>query len=114
MRETVLITPRDGNLPLLAPETEAERAHGMNSGVHRPHGGMIFNFNPPVWARMTMAETPMALQIAFVSPNQIVHTVHTAEPFSGVYTGVQPSRWVIETFASWQLLRVGDRVAFKL
>ncbi len=114
MRETVLITPRNGNLPLLVPETEAERVHGMNSGVYRPHGGMIFNFDPPSIASMTMEKTPMALQIAFVGPDRLVHTVYNAFPFSGIYSSPSLTRWVIETPAAWHVLHVGDRVGFRL
>lgn len=112
MRRTMLVTPSGSRLPLRVPETEAERTIGMNAGSPRPWSGMVFNFDPPTTPVMTMEETPMALQIAFVGPDRVVHTVYQAPPYSGLYASTKPTRWVIETFLVWNVLKVGDRVRF--
>ena len=110
MRETALLTPRVALL-LLVTETEAERSIGANRGIPRPYAGLLFDFDPtsgPV--SMTMVETPMPLQISFIGPDRVVHTVFRAPARSGIYTGRLPTRWVVETLA--ETLRVGDRVRF--
>jgi uncharacterized membrane protein (UPF0127 family) len=112
MRKTVLITPSGETHHLLVPETEAEMQHGANGGLPPPYTGIVFNFVPPKIATMTMEKTPMALQIAFVSPDRVVHYVVDAKARSGLYTSHLPSRWVIETFGAHHALRVGDRIRF--
>jgi uncharacterized membrane protein (UPF0127 family) len=114
MRKTVLITPDNRRLPLLVPETETERTVGANGGIQRPYAGLIFNFDPPSIATMTMKKTPMALQIAFVGSDQIVHTIQDAPARSGTHTSSAPARWVIETLLPWRVLKVGDRVRFEV
>jgi uncharacterized membrane protein (UPF0127 family) len=114
MRRTVLIAPGDRKIRLLVPETEAERIAGVNTGVPAPFGGMIFNFDPPSIATMTMEKTPRALQILFVGSDRVVHTVRHAPPFSGWYAGSKPTRWVIELTNAWNVLKRGDRVRFEL
>jgi uncharacterized membrane protein (UPF0127 family) len=109
MRETALLTPR-GSLLLLVPETEAERTVGANRGIPRPYAGLLFNFEPSEVPTMTMVETPMALQISFIGPDRVVHTVFRAPARSGIYTGRRLTRWVVET--PGETLRVGDRVRF--
>jgi uncharacterized membrane protein (UPF0127 family) len=115
MRETAIELPNRWRIYLLVPETEVERVRGMNDYVRpSPYTGMVFNFDPPQVATMTMEQTPMPLRISFVGPDRIVHTVHDAPAFSGVYTSRKPARWVIETIAPQQLgiLKVGDLVRF--
>jgi uncharacterized membrane protein (UPF0127 family) len=114
MRRTILITPDGERHRLLVPETEAERTLGANGGIRRPYVGLLFNFDPPQIATMTMEKTPMALQIAFVSPYQNVTYVVDARARSGLYTSPRPARWVIETFGAWHLLKVGDQVRFAI
>lgn len=114
MRRTTLITPRNEHHQLMVPETDAEKQLGANGGIPRPFSGLVFNFDPPQIATMTMEKTPMGLQIAFVGPDHVVHYVVDAKRRSGLYTSHLPSRWVIETFVMWQVLRVGDRVKFVL
>jgi len=117
MRKTTLVAPNGNEIHLLVPETRSEREHGMNIGMTaRPYAGMLFNFEPPTAAaRMTMERTPIPLQIAFVGPDRIVHTVYAAAPASGVFTQREGelTRWVVETYGPWNLLKVGDRIGFK-
>jgi len=113
MRKTVLVTPRE-RVHLLVPETEIERVTGANGGIPRPYAGLVFNFDPPKIATMTMRKTPMALQIAFVSPQGVVHTVYDAKARSGLYSSPLLTRWVIETFLPWHVLQHGDAVQFAL
>lgn len=110
MRSVAFDSPRDGTIHLLYPETEVERAIGASRGLPRPYAGVLFSFSPPVLATMTMEKTPMALQIAFVGPDRVVYSVYDAPARSGLYTGHKPTRWVIETFLMWHVLRVGDRL----
>jgi uncharacterized membrane protein (UPF0127 family) len=112
MRQTVLIAPNGERYQLLVPETDAEKQLGANGGIPRPYAGILFNFDPPKIATMTMEKTPFALQIAFVSPDQTVHYIVDARAHSGLYTSHLPSRWVIETFVMWRAFKVGDRVQF--
>lgn len=118
MRRTVLVAPSGNKIHLLVPETDIEREHGMNSGMtSRPYAGMIFNFDPPTrTARMTMERTPVPLQIAFVGPDHIVHTLYQAGPHTGIYeqNDGKITRWVVETYGPWKLLRLGDRVGFEV
>lgn len=111
MRQTKIRTRR-GDLRLLVPTTPTERQIGMNHGTPRPFVGMVFNFDPPSIPVMTMEETAFPLQIAFLGPDRVVHTVHDAPPRSGRYSTSAITRWVIETYAALRLLRVGDRVDF--
>lgn len=109
MRRTKIRVGREAH-DLLVAETVAERVHGMNSGAPRPYSGMVFHFDPKSIATMTMERTTLPLQIAFVGPNRIVHTVYDAPPLSGTYSSPLPTRWVIETM--WNVLNTGDRVDF--
>lgn len=112
MRRTAIITPRDGRILLLVPETPEEMQCGANGGIPKPFTGLVFNYDPPAIATMTMKKTPMALQIAFVGPDRIVHYVHEAPARSGLYMAPKPARWVIETFLPWHVFQVGDEVVF--
>lgn len=114
MRKTMIYTPRGDHHHLLVPETEAEKQHGANGGIPRPYSGILFNFDPPRIATMTMERTPMALQIAFIGPDQVVHYVADARARSGLYVSHKPSRWVVETFLPWHVLKVGDYIRFAL
>ncbi len=108
MRHATLLTPRNGTITVLVPETQQERERGANVGLPRPYSGLLFDFVTPTDPVMTMAKAPMALQLAYVGPDRRVHTVQTAPARSGTYRSGKPTRWVIETFAMWNLYRPGD------
>lgn len=115
MRRTILIAPNGNEIHLLVPETQSERAYGMKGGMTpHPYTGMLFNFDPPqTWPQMTMKGVPISLQIAMIGPDRVVHTVHDAWADSSLYSSPKLTRWVVETYGPWHLLKVGDLVGFK-
>lgn len=100
-------------LLVLLPETEQERVVGLSRGMPRPYWGMVFMFEPPAVARMTMEDTAVPLQIGFVDEDMVIRTVHHAGAHSGIWTSPVRCRCVIEVPPGIPQLKVGSRVQFE-
>lgn len=101
-------------------DTDSARERGMmeRAGFPNDHSGMLFLFPKEQERSFWMANTPVALDIIFVSADsQIVNIAKYTTPFSSErYRSGEPARFVVEVpagFADSHGILEGDRIQWR-
>ena len=101
-------------------DTDSARQRGMmeREGFPNPTSGMLFPFPEETQRSFWMANTPVALDLFFISADsQIVHIAKYAKPVSSDnIPSQQPAKYVLETpagFADSYGVLEGDRVRWR-
>jgi uncharacterized membrane protein (UPF0127 family) len=119
--QVVFFTQGGGEIPVLVEiaDTPESRNHGLmyRTELAENHG-VLFLFEDEAKRSFWMKNTPIALDMVFLSPDgHVVGIVENAEPFSLKTVGVAaPSKAVVEVnggFSSRHHLAIGDRAEFR-